>query len=569
MLTQAIAGVIAIATATAWAQTAPPDAGSLMGTVKEPAQAPRKSPSFDVRQEVRPALNATSDFKVAVKGFRISGNTVFSEAELLLLVQGLAGKDLDLAALDQAAAEVSNYYRSNGYFVARAYLPAQEIKAGNVEIAVIEGRLGNITVKSGAGTRLYEQRAQQIVTAAAAPGQPITERNIERGLLLLNDLPGVNVKSTLVPGATPGTSDLVVEATEGSLLGSSFDIDNYGNRYTGRTRAGASVYINDPQGIGDQITLRAMSSGQGMDYMRGSYLAPLGTSGSKLGVALSGMNYKLGGDFAVLNPKGKATVASIFGLHPFIRSRGLNLYGNLGYDHKSIRDDMIPSFTEKRINVINTGLSGDSRDGFGGGGMWNYGATYVSGKLDITGNPTAINTDLVTVKTQGSYNKINYNVARLQRLNDSLSLYGAISGQSASKNLDTSEKFMLGGLGVRAYPVGEAPGDEGYLFNLEARYDVQGFALGNMQVLGFYDTGRVVLHRTLYTGWNGARLDFPNRYKLSGMGLGLNFYGSSSYSVRFSYAWKIGNNPARDINNRDSDNTNDNGRLWVQAVKWF
>ena len=418
VLKQAIGVFLSLMAVAAWAQNAPPSAGSLLETVKEPPQAPRKSPTVDLQQEIRPAFRAASNFKVAVRGFRFSGNTTFSEAQLLPLVKDFVGKDLDLAGLDEAASDVSNYYRSKGYFVARAYLPAQEIKDGVVEIAVVEGRIGKVSIKAAPGTRLHEQTARQIVSAAAAPGQPIVEKNVERGLLLLNDLPGVDVKSTLVPGATPGTSDLVVEETEGGLLGGSVDIDNYGNRYTGRIRTGASVYLNDPQGIGDQVALRAMTSGDGMDYVRGSYIAPIGDRGSKLGLALSAMRYKLNGDFTVLDAQGRANVTSIFGLHPFVRTRSYSLYGTLGYDNKSLHDQYIPSTTDRRIGVGNVGLSGDIRDGLGGGGVSNFGVAYAEGNVDITGDAAAKTTDAVTTQTQGNYGKLNYNLSRLQRVTD-------------------------------------------------------------------------------------------------------------------------------------------------------
>jgi hemolysin activation/secretion protein len=572
-LTKAIGGLVSIAAGTAWGQAVPPDAGQLMGTVKEPVQAPRKSPTFDVQQEVRPALSPASGFKVAVKGFRFSGNSAFSDADLLPLVKDLAGQELDLAALDQAAGQVSSFYRRKGYFVARAYLPAQEIKDGIVEIAVIEGRIGSVTVKRAPGMRLSEATAQQIVTTAAKPGQPITEKNVERGLLLLNDLPGVDVKSTLVPGATPGASDLVVEATEGGIVGGSVDVDNYGNRFTGRNRFGASININDPTGRGDQVTLRGMTSGNGMDYGRASYMAPVGNYGTKLGAAVSDMHYKLGGDFAVLQANGQAQVYSLFGLHPFVRSRDINLYGVAGYDYKTLKDNSNGiNMKDKRVDVANVGITGDSRDGMGGGGMWSYGLSYASGRLDLSGNATdqALDQSAAGAGAGGSYGKTNYNLSRLQRLSDRTSLYASFSGQNATKNLDTSEKFILGGLGVRAYPQGEAPGDEGYLLNVEGRYDLPGVSsLGNLQFIGFLDSGWVKLHKSPWTGWNAGQPGYPNTYRLSGLGLGLNFYKATSFSVRASYAWKLGNNPGRDINNRDSDNTSDNGRFWVQAVKWF
>jgi hemolysin activation/secretion protein len=50
-------------------------------------------------------------------------------------------------------------------------------------------------------------------------------------------------------------------------------------------------------------------------------------------------------------------------------------------------------------------------------------------------------------------------------------LYASFSGQRASKNLDSSEEFFLGGPnGVRAYPQGEGAGDEGWLSRLELRH---------------------------------------------------------------------------------------------------
>jgi len=81
MLAPVVGGVFALTAWAAWGQTVPPDAGRLMGTVKEPVQAPRNSPSIDVQQEVRPALSPAAGFKIAVKGFRFSGNNSVPEAE--------------------------------------------------------------------------------------------------------------------------------------------------------------------------------------------------------------------------------------------------------------------------------------------------------------------------------------------------------------------------------------------------------------------------------------------------------------------------------------------------------
>ena len=572
VLTQAVAGALALLSSGAWA--AAPDAGQLLDTLKAPSQEPmRKAPLLNVQQEVRPALLALPGVKVKVTGFRVTGNTVVPSSSLLPLLQSQIGSELDLAGLDACAARISNYYRAHGYFIARAYLPAQDITSGEVEIAVLEGRIGTVTVKAVGQTRIDMQRAKNMVSASVQPGQVVREQGIERGLTLLNDLPGVDVKSTLFPGTTPGASDLVIEATEGREFTGSVDMDNFGNRYTGQTRVGASLNINDPSHIGDLLTLRAMgTSNSDMSYYRGGYLTPIGNNGFKLGGAYSHMNYKLGKDFAALGATGTADVLSLYGMYPFIRSRNLDLYGNIGFDMRSLKDDHLAvNFKDKHIDLFNAGVVGDARDGLGGGGRWNYGASLSMGNLNLSDNPADQTSDATWAQTAGTYTKLNFNGSRLQRLTDDWSFYGALSGQLASKNLDSSEKFILGGTGVRAYPQGEGAGDEGMLLNLEIHYSLRGIpGPGDLQLLSFIDTGHVTLNKHTWSGWQpNSLLDYPNSYNLSGMGIGANYGKAGKFSVQTSYAWKLGSNPAKDVNGLDSDGTAKSGRFWLQAIKWL
>ena len=550
---------------------AQPNAGSLLLTPSMPPATPSKSPSFEVQQEVRPALVVPGGVKVKVASFKISGNTVVPESTLKALLSDFVGKELDLAGLDQAAGIISKYYRSQGYFVARAYLPTQEIATGNLEIAVIEGRLGNVKFTRNGEKRLSESRAQDLMAGAAPLNAPINEQNIERGLMLLNDLPGLDVKSTLVPGATPGTSDLVIETTEGKLASGSVDIDNFGNTYTGPIRAGATLNFNDLSGRGDQLVVRGMTAGSDMNYGRLAYSLPVGNLGTKLGASYSQMNYTLGGDFAALKASGKSTVTSLFAVHPVVRSRNKNLYATATYDAKHLTDDQNNvNVTNKTADVVSLGLSGDMRDGYGGGGLSTGSLTLTSGNLDVGGNKNYAAGDAITAKTNGSYSKLGYSLSRLQRIDDAWSFYVGVSGQSANTNLDSSEKFVLGGMGVRAYPQGEAAGDSGNLLNLEARYNVPGFNYANLQLVGFVDTGSVTLHQTTWGGWQPiGRPNFPNSYSLSGIGIGLNVYKDGNYSIRSSVAWKMGSNPGADAIGRDSDGDDRSARFWLQASKQF
>ena len=574
---QAIAVLLVLGSAAVGAQTAP-NAGSIMNNIKDNTTTvvPDKVPSFDVQQDVRPALVAPGGTQVLIKSVKVSGNSVFPQAELDALLTRYVGKTLDLAGMDEAAGVISQYYRQRGYFVARAYLPAQEVTSGNLEIAVIEGRLGKVQINPQGDTRLRSDVAAAMVEGAAPVGSPINERSVERGLMLLNDLPGVDVKSTLVPGATPGTSNLVVDTTEGKLLSGSVDVDNFGAQTSGVYRPGATINFNDLSGHGDLLTVRAMMPGQGMTYARGAYTLPVGMVGTKVGLAYSDMRYTLGGDFSALNASGTADVTTAYVVQPFLRSRNTNFYGTLTYDSKSMYDTLLVQNAQnnnaKNIGVWSLGFNGDSRDALGGGGMNSGSLTVVGGNLGLGAamNNNNAAADQAGPQTAGSYTKVVYQFSRLQAINDLWSLYFNFNGQSASKNLDSSEKFGLGGSGVRAYPQGEASGDSGNLMNLEARYNLPALSYGNLQLSGFIDYGTVTLHDTLWTGWQPTgQPNFPNTYSLAGAGFGANLYRENDFSVRASVAWKIGSNPGASAAGLDSDNNAIDPRFWIQANKQF
>ena len=176
-----------------------PDAGTILRQQEQkPLEVPTR-PAPTIKQEpARPALKPADTPRFVLKGFRVTGNTVFAESELIALVREYVGKDVVFADIDQAAARISRYYREHGYTVARAYIPAQTITtAGVVEIAVIEGRIGKIELDNK--SRLCDSAARGYLDAF--PGTLVTQPALERKILLLNDLPCVGeARATFRPG---------------------------------------------------------------------------------------------------------------------------------------------------------------------------------------------------------------------------------------------------------------------------------------------------------------------------------------------------------------------------------
>jgi hemolysin activation/secretion protein len=135
-------------------------------------------------------------------------------------------------------------------------------------------------------------------------------------------------------------------------------------------------------------------------------------------------------------------------------------------------------------------------------------------------------------------------------------VFASINGQQASKNLDSPEKFSLGGpSGVRASPLAEAGGDEGYKVTLELRHSFTPALQGTL----FYDWGEVTINKQAF-----GVLSKPNQRSLSGAGVGVNT-SLAILQIRASLARRTsGGQPTSIPSSAVKSST-----LWVQGAKYF
>jgi hemolysin activation/secretion protein len=203
------------------------------------------------------------------------------------------------------------------------------------------------------------------------------------------------------------------------------------------------------------------------------------------------------------------------------------------------------------------GLSGNLFDKLGGGGANSASLTYSSSQLDLGGSPNQA-ADAASTQTNGAFSKLRYSASRQQVITDDVSFFAALSGQWASKNLDSSEKFYLGGSnGVRAYPSSEAGGAQGQLINLELRYRLpQGLNLA-----AFYDAGQIMVNAD--NRFAGAPA--LNDVILKGTGLSLTWQSSSGLNLKGTWARRIGDNPNPTLAGNDQDGSLVSNRLWLNA----
>ena len=536
-----------------WAQTLPSAGSQLQQLPTVPAMPGSLAPT-DLTVDAKPPAMPASSAVFEVKRLQITGATVYSEQALVRVAGFEPGRTLNLQGLQIMAQRITRHYQQAGYPVARAYLPAQEIRDGVVTLAVLEGQYGQVKLDNT--STLHSQLPRDLLDGLN-PGDVIAMPPLEERLLLLSDVPGVQVRSSLMPGAALGLSDLVVQVMPGARISGSVDMDNAGNRYTGENRIGATVNLNNPAGRGDQASLRLLTSGSGLRYERVAYQMPLGRA--RVGVAYSDLAYRLSHEFEALGAVGDARIVSVFGSYPLLRSRQSNMNLGLSLESKTFEDrlEALSSVTDKRAQVAVASFYGDHRDALGGGGLNTYSLAWSAGAIDIR-TPAALATDAATARSDGHFNKLAFAVSRVQRASDSVSFLASLSGQWASKNLDVSEKMELGGMaGVRAYPEGEAYADEGYLLTLEVRkqWQLPVQVPGQLHLAAFVDAGTVKLnHRPWAAG--------DQRRHLSGAGVGAYWTHSQDFSVKAFYARKLGHEDALSAPDKS-------GRVWIQGVKYF
>lgn len=521
-----------------------PNAGQLLPSVPlTPAPVSGKAPVL-VPPAEKSSATPGNDTRISVSEVRITGNTVFSEAQLQALIapelaadgeaDGSVGRQFSFAELQTLAERITAYYRDQGYLLARAYLPAQEVRDGRLEIAVLEGRVSRInwSNESRHADATLEGRLDEIPVDA-----PLYNPTLERGLLLLGDLPGSEVQATVRPGVSIGTSELDIALKDRKgLFAGNVSVDNEGNPYSGEYRLGAGLTLNSPLRLGDALNVNLLGGGQDYQYGRLAWQVPLGQRGLAVGLAASSMKYRLQQEFAPLDAHGTAQIGSVYALYPLQRSRFSNVGAQLAFDYKKLDDrvDAFSSVVNRTLGVWQTGLSGSRYDGLGGGGLNTWSLSAVAGNLSL--DPAAQAIDAATVRTEGSYSKGMMQFSRLQRLADDWNLYAQIGGQAARKNLDSSEKYALGGSsGVRAYPQGESPVDDGWLGTIELRYS----PAPNWQASVFNDAAQGKLQ-------HAPLKSTDNQRRLSGAGFGVSYADAGGLSVQATLAWRTGEAPTTD-----------------------
>lgn len=475
---------------------------------------PRSEVIIRVPDDNSDSLVRESDVRFMLREVAIEGATVLSQAQLRDVYGRFIGQEISVMQLFEFADRLTALYRNNGYILSRVVVPAQEIPDGVARLVAVEGRIGEVRVegKISSGMRLVARLAEKIRASV-----PLRADVMERYMLLINDLPGIEAQAVLKASQTPGATDLTILLQE-RRTSHYFSANNRGSKFNGPIQLQHGSSFNGLLGTRGKTSVRLIGSGDFNEFQfyQLAHEQPLGSEGTILSMAGRYSRSRPGSDLADLDIDSRSYSGRVALRYPVIRSRAKTLYARAGIRIRNTDAETLGEpLSEDKLRVAFLGGTYDFIDSADGINLIDL---EVSKGLDIlaasqTGAPLLSRADAET-----GFLKVNLSAMRLQRLAKGVSLLVDVIGQFSSDGLAAAEELAIGGTTYgRVFDPAEITGERGVAGRVELRYDgTAGGILNRYQLYGFADYGTVwdrspdggYTRTDLASAGGGARLTF-------------------------------------------------------------
>ncbi|ECA5827033.1 ShlB/FhaC/HecB family hemolysin secretion/activation protein [Salmonella enterica subsp. enterica serovar Hvittingfoss] len=576
------AGAGLVSTGASAAFLPPTGAGQLGNQLHQETQAIPPAPSAPSLSlpsgEKGVARAPDSDARVTLKQVSFTGDMAvqgITQDAVQGVVSPWLNRPVSFADLQAMADAVTQHYRNRGVLLARAILPPQTIKDGVLKIEIIPGKYDNASL-SNTGT-LRNPQATRMVSSLAPAGSVVTKAGLERMALVLSEVPGVNAQVALKSGSLRGTSAPDITLTPGKRFGGYVGLDNQGDPTTGRSRVMAGMYANELLGYGDQLRVDLLDAYEKSNLFNGSidYSLLAGGYGTRVGANYSHLNYHY--NFRQLGFNGYSDNWSLYVTHPWIRTARARVDVRAEGGQQSLTDKYPAGLygstgTEgrKQVSLGSLSVAGSVADV--PGGVTGFSVKGTTGNLDYR-NDTARSMGFSReLGSSGHFARLNWALNHDQQVWGPFSVYTGVNGQMANHNLDSSQKYLLGGPGaVRAYDIGAGAVSSGTVATGEVRWkhDIPAAGLTwwpgaspSVTVAAFYDQGWGEQYTENRNRVSGDRITPDNHVNLSGAGLYTTIAEAGNYALTLTWAHRTGNaDPVSGLADRD--------RFWVSAVKSF
>ncbi|MEI8394837.1 MAG: ShlB/FhaC/HecB family hemolysin secretion/activation protein [Rhodospirillaceae bacterium] len=508
---------------------------------EKPALPQSRPPVTLPAPEQAPPPEQAGAIKFILSKLDIDGATVFSREEIAPLYQSQLGKEISLLDLYKIRDAITVKYRNAGYILSLAAIPAQEISDGKVHISVVEGYFNKVTFQGQATDRfgVLQDYAQKLKDS-----RPLRASVLERYTMLMDDLPGLKVRTVIQPaeGGAIGSDLLII--LERNLISAGLSLDNRGTQSVGPHQIGGDASFNDVLGLFDQTTVSGTITPHidELRYLDISHNEPIGLDGSTLSGGIR-QNWSIPGDTVrrlLIKSQGITLWSGLS--YPLIRSRSETLRLNLNLTYKNSRTTMQgDQLSDDRIRFITGNINYDISDPWQGSNLFQLGLNRGLDIMNAT-NPGLGSQSRALARP--NFTKVTFSAQRVQPLPENLSILVATEGQFSPDVLTSGEEFGIGGkLYGRAFDSSELTGSKGASVKLELQHSPQ-LEIPKIQYVQFFifaDYGKV---------WKYQSGDTDSRQELASFGAGVRFGMTEALSGTVEFGQPFLRNTTAN-NNRD------------------
>ena len=496
----------------------------------QPVPTPQSAPEIVVPMpEQLPPPDRAKSIRLTLSSVGFDNNTVYSDADLRPLYEPLIGREITLLDLYGLRDAVTAKLRADGYILSQAVLPPQRIQGGAVRLQVVEGYINDVRFEgapfadrlgllAGYGDKIKASR-------------PLRLKDLERYVLLVDDLPGVTARTVLQPApGTNGGSDLIF-VLERRPIGASVTLDNRGSRAIGPLQLDGTVEITDQTGLFERTIVRGVVTPANINELR--YIdvteeLPVGNEGATVYLGARRTWSEPGGSVSAFQLDSRNSGLRLGGSYPVIRSRSQTLRLNAEFSIRNyITNAQDAPLSEDRLRVFSLGSTYDFADPFGGVNLLH---AEVSKGLNVLNASRTGSANLSRAGGRSDFFKVTAGVTHDHPLTDEIRLMAAVEAQWTPHQLLSSEEFGFGG-GVwgRGYDPSEVSGDKGIAGRMELQYapPLEIDALRRSHLYLFVDHGSV---------WNYEDGPRHGQQSLSSAGAGVRLAINETLGATFELA---------------------------------
>ncbi|MCP5145112.1 MAG: ShlB/FhaC/HecB family hemolysin secretion/activation protein [Gammaproteobacteria bacterium] len=454
--------VLGLAVSNVLAQVTPPptvDPGALqrqridesvLQQQRERLEAPQ-NPDVLRTDDLTPGAAAITDEgpRFTLAQILFSPSDILPAAALATLAAEYTGHEISFGDVERLLARINTMYVEQRVLTARAMVEPQDISDGILDVRLVEGRVGQVSVAGNATTREgYITRRIQVDSGAL-----VDLRSLERSLKRFNRGNDIQLSAELKAGSAFATTDVILNATEPAGFEFRTMVDNYGSRSTGIWRAGVFFTNRSLTGVRDKLDLTTIQAGGQQSYSV-SYDRPINRSGGRVQIAYFDDHTDVEhGPLASLDLSGKSNAVTGSLRQPLLTDGGVQLDGILSGKWRKAETTSADVLLQE-VTSYDVGLGVEAWRVYARG-YWSASYTYSLGRARIDDSKV-------------------YHVGRGMLLGnvalaDHWALQGRINFQHSPDNvLIASEQMLIGSQSsVRGYSVGTYAGDDGHSGTIE------------------------------------------------------------------------------------------------------